>query len=45
LRVAGVLLILTTTGTTLNIMSLMGLVMMAGILVSNSILIAELPII
>ena len=30
--VAGVLLILTTTGTTLNIMSLMGLVMMVGIL-------------
>jgi HAE1 family hydrophobic/amphiphilic exporter-1 len=39
--VAGVLLILTTTGTTLNIMSLMGLVMMVGIVVSNSILIVE----
>jgi hydrophobic/amphiphilic exporter-1 (mainly G- bacteria), HAE1 family len=37
----GVLLILTTTGTTLNIMSLMGLVMMVGIVVSNSILIVE----
>jgi multidrug efflux pump subunit AcrB len=39
--VAGALLILTTTGTTLNIMSLMGLVMMVGIVVSNSILIVE----
>jgi multidrug efflux pump subunit AcrB len=39
--VAGVLLILTTTGTTLNIMSLMGVVMMVGIVVSNSILIVE----
>jgi hydrophobic/amphiphilic exporter-1 (mainly G- bacteria), HAE1 family len=39
--IAGVLLILTTTGTTLNIMSLMGLVMMVGIVVSNSILIVE----
>ena len=39
--VTGVLLILTTTGTTLNIMSLMGLVMMVGIVVSNSILIVE----
>jgi hydrophobic/amphiphilic exporter-1 (mainly G- bacteria), HAE1 family len=39
--VAGVLVILTTTGTTLNIMSLMGLVMMVGIVVSNSILIVE----
>jgi HAE1 family hydrophobic/amphiphilic exporter-1 len=39
--VIGVLLILTTTGTTLNIMSLMGLVMMVGIVVSNSILIVE----
>jgi hydrophobic/amphiphilic exporter-1 (mainly G- bacteria), HAE1 family len=39
--VAGVLLMLTTTGTTLNIMSLMGLVMMVGIVVSNSILIVE----
>jgi hydrophobic/amphiphilic exporter-1 (mainly G- bacteria), HAE1 family len=39
--IAGVLLMLTTTGTTLNIMSLMGLVMMVGIVVSNSILIVE----
>jgi hydrophobic/amphiphilic exporter-1 (mainly G- bacteria), HAE1 family len=39
--VAGVLVILTATGTTLNIMSLMGLVMMVGIVVSNSILIVE----
>src|SRR6266403_2314577 len=39
--IAGVLLILTITGTTLNIMSLMGLVMMVGIVVSNSILIVE----
>jgi multidrug efflux pump subunit AcrB len=37
----GVLLILWLTGTTLNIMSLMGVVMMAGIVVSNSILIVE----
>jgi hydrophobic/amphiphilic exporter-1 (mainly G- bacteria), HAE1 family len=37
----GVLLILTTTGTTLNIMSLMGIIMMVGIVVSNSILIVE----
>ena len=37
----GVLLILFTTGTTLNIMSLMGVVMMVGIVVSNSILIVE----
>ena len=34
----GVLLILYLTGTTLNVMSLMGVVMMAGIVVSNSIL-------
>jgi len=39
--IIGVLLILTLTGTTLNIMSLMGVVMMAGIVVSNSILIVE----
>ena len=39
--IAGVLLMLTATGTTLNIMSLMGLVMMVGIVVSNSILIVE----
>jgi multidrug efflux pump subunit AcrB len=38
---AGVLIILLLTGTTLNIMSLMGLVMMVGIVVSNSILIVE----
>ena len=37
----GVLLILTLTGTTLNVMSLMGVVMMAGIVVSNSILLVE----
>jgi multidrug efflux pump subunit AcrB len=37
----GVLLMLYTTGTTLNVMSLMGVVMMAGIVVSNSILIVE----
>jgi multidrug efflux pump subunit AcrB len=39
--VAGVLLALLATGTTLNVMSLMGLVMMVGIVVSNSILIVE----
>jgi multidrug efflux pump subunit AcrB len=38
----GVLLTLYLTGTTVNIMSLMGAVMMAGIVVSNSILIVEL---
>ncbi len=38
---AGVMFILTMTGTTLNIMSLMGIVMMTGIVVSNSILIVE----
>ncbi|HEY6227705.1 MAG TPA: efflux RND transporter permease subunit, partial [Verrucomicrobiae bacterium] len=37
----GVLLILLLTGTTLNVMSLMGVVMMVGIVVSNSILIVE----
>jgi len=37
----GVLLILFFTGTTLNVMSLMGVVMMVGIVVSNSILIVE----
>jgi multidrug efflux pump subunit AcrB len=37
----GVLLTLLLTGTTLNIMSLMGLVMMVGIVVSNSILIVD----
>jgi multidrug efflux pump subunit AcrB len=38
---AGVLFMLLFTGTTLNIMSLMGLVMMVGIVVSNSILIVD----
>ncbi len=37
----GVLLMLSLSGTTLNIMSLMGIVMMVGIVVSNSILIVE----
>ena len=37
----GVLLILWLTGTTLNVMSLMGVVMMVGIVVSNSILIVD----
>ena len=37
----GVLLILFATNTTLNVMSLMGVVMMVGIVVSNSILIVE----
>jgi multidrug efflux pump subunit AcrB len=37
----GVLAVLWLTGTTLNIMSLMGVVMMIGIVVSNSILIVE----
>ena len=39
--IAGVLLILSLSGTTLNIMSLMGIVMMVGIVTSNSILIVE----
>ncbi len=39
--IAGVIVMLATTGTTLNVMSLMGVVMMAGIVVSNSILIVE----
>jgi hydrophobic/amphiphilic exporter-1 (mainly G- bacteria), HAE1 family len=38
---AGVLLFLLATETTLNVMSLMGVVMMVGIVVSNSILIVE----
>jgi multidrug efflux pump subunit AcrB len=38
---SGVLLMLLFTGTTLNIMSLMGLVMTVGIVVSNSILIVD----
>ncbi len=37
----GVALILLVTGSSLNIMSLMGVIMMAGIVVSNSILIVE----
>jgi HAE1 family hydrophobic/amphiphilic exporter-1 len=37
----GVLLTLVATGTTLNVMSLMGVIMMVGIVVSNSILIVE----
>ncbi|HEV8074744.1 MAG TPA: efflux RND transporter permease subunit [Candidatus Acidoferrum sp.] len=37
----GVVLTLFLTGTTLNIMSLMGVIMMTGIVVSNSILIVE----
>src|ERR1051326_4503049 len=37
----GVILTLWLTGTTLNVMSLMGLVMLTGIAVSNSILIVE----
>jgi HAE1 family hydrophobic/amphiphilic exporter-1 len=39
--ISGVLLTLWATGTTLNVMSLMGVVMLAGIAVSNSILIVE----
>jgi len=39
--ITGVLVMLALSGTTLNIMSLMGVVMMAGIVVSNSILIVE----
>jgi multidrug efflux pump subunit AcrB len=39
--VMGVLLTLVLTGTTLNVMSLMGVIMMVGIVVSNSILIVE----
>jgi len=38
---AGVIVTLLITGTTLNVMSLMGVVMMVGIVVSNSILIVE----
>jgi multidrug efflux pump subunit AcrB len=38
---AGVVLVLWMTGSTLNIMSLMGVIMMTGIVVSNSILIVE----
>ena len=39
--ITGVILFLLATGTTLNVMSLMGVVMMTGIVVSNSILIVE----
>ena len=38
---AGVLIMLAVSGTTLNIMSLMGVVMLVGIVASNSILIVE----
>jgi hydrophobic/amphiphilic exporter-1 (mainly G- bacteria), HAE1 family len=38
---SGVLLFLLATGSTLNIMSLMGVIMMTGIVMSNSILIVE----
>jgi multidrug efflux pump subunit AcrB len=39
--ITGVLLILRVTGTSINVMSLMGVVMLVGIAVSNSILIVE----
>jgi len=39
--ITGVIIFLLVTGTTLNVMSLMGVVMMTGIVVSNSILIVE----
>ena len=39
--ISGVLVVLVLTGTTLNVMSLMGVVMLAGIAMSNSILIVE----
>jgi multidrug efflux pump subunit AcrB len=39
--ITGVILALLLTGTTLNVMSLMGVVMLAGIAMSNSILIVE----
>jgi multidrug efflux pump subunit AcrB len=38
---SGVVLFLLATGTTLNVMSLMGVIMMTGIVVSDSILIVE----
>jgi hydrophobic/amphiphilic exporter-1 (mainly G- bacteria), HAE1 family len=38
---AGVMIILAATGTTLNVQSLLGVIMMAGIVVSNSILIVD----
>ena len=39
--IAGVIVFLLMTGTTLNVMSLMGVIMMTGIVVSNSILIVD----
>jgi multidrug efflux pump subunit AcrB len=39
--ITGVLVILLITGTTMNVMSLMGVIMMTGIVVSNSILIVD----
>ena len=39
--ITGVLVFLVVTGTTLNVMSLMGVIMMTGIVVSNSILIVD----
>ncbi len=39
--ITGVLVFLFVTGTTLNVMSLMGVIMMTGIVVSNSILIVD----
>lgn len=39
--IAGVILMLLVSGTTINVMSLMGVVMLSGIVVSNSILIVE----
>src|SRR5271165_2362678 len=39
--ITGVLVFLLITGTTLNVMSLMGVIMMTGIVVSNSILIVD----
>ncbi len=39
--ITGVILVLLITGTTLNVMSLMGVIMMCGIVVSNSILIVD----
>jgi multidrug efflux pump subunit AcrB len=39
--ITGVLVLLYSTGTTLNVQSLMGIIMMVGIVVSNSILIVE----
>jgi multidrug efflux pump subunit AcrB len=39
--ITGVILFLLLTGTTVNVMSLMGVIMMTGIVVSNSILIVE----